>query len=107
MSKQSTINVINKEIEALSDSVKEEMDPDTLRNAYEKMLNLQRLLGTFYKVRRAPGRRIILVRADNKAEALAATKLMLKQLEQLPDSENEEPVVQSFYIDKTGVCWFG
>lgn len=53
-------------------------------------------------------RRIVLVRADTREEAIICVKLMLKQLEQIPDNND---IIQSLYIDDvdggTGSVWFG
>lgn len=56
----------------------------------------------------APGRRIILLRADSKEEALTAVQLMYTQLKNIPD---ENDIIQSLYIDDkkngSGSVWFG
>lgn len=55
--------------------------------------------------RYAPGRRIILLYAKDKKEALAAIDLLRKQVEEnCPDTNNR--VVQSLYTSN-GAAWFG
>ncbi len=58
--------------------------------------------------RKAPGRRILLVRSATKKEALLALRLMMEQLERIDEEEN---IIQSLYIDDgengCGSAWFG
>lgn len=55
-------------------------------------------------IRKAPGRRIILLHAESKKEAIAATKLMLRHLEETCSEDGK--TVQSIY-EENGVIWFG
>lgn len=54
---------------------------------------------------RAPGRRLILLNAKNKKEALLILKLMKEQIEN--NCSDNGHVIQSFYLDKNGTGWFG
>lgn len=56
-------------------------------------------------IRVAPGRRIILLKSESKAEALAVLKLMQEQVEK--NCSDEGDLIQSFYLDENGVGWFG
>lgn len=55
--------------------------------------------------RHAPGRRVVLLCAHDKKEALAVIELLHQQVEQ--NCPEDEYVLQSLYIAKNGNVWFG